>query len=240
MIYNNMSEAWSEWFSVFYNCMKKYGMNKISKDNFANQCEGFFRKAEPSLQNDDLTLYEHRIQAFGIDLGLELEIDEIQYTATCCISAWQRYVTLDPNTKPVLNALKENKKIALISNFDHPPHVNTILSNMSLNEYFDSIIISGSVGYKKPDPLIFSFALQETDLNPNKVVYVGDTIDDVEGALAAKIYPILIQRDDSSLDRMITDYNLNKVSNHSKEQKSTLNNVKKISSLLELINLYSQ
>ena len=239
LIYNNMSEAWSEWFSVFYNCMKKFGMIEISKDKFANHCEGFFGKDEPTLQNDNLTLYEHRIQALGINLGLELEIGEIQYTATSCVSAWQKYVTLDPNTKPVLNALKKNKKIALISNFDHPPHIKTLLSDMGLNEYFDSITISGSVGYKKPDPLIFSFALQQTDLNPNEVVYVGDTNVDVEGALAAKIFPILIQREESSLDSKIMDYNLNKESNHSNEQGSTLNNVKKISSLLELITLYS-
>lgn len=55
-------------------------------------------------------------------------------------------------------------------------------------------MISEEVGVKKPDPQIFSYALARTGLQASEVIYVGDSEEDVEGALAAGIFPIRIIR----------------------------------------------
>jgi FMN phosphatase YigB (HAD superfamily) len=49
--------------------------------------------------------------------------------------------------------------------------------------FFTAIVISGEVGIRKPDPRIFHLALQRTGLQPEEVVYVGDTEEDIAGAL---------------------------------------------------------
>ncbi|UCD18464.1 MAG: HAD-IA family hydrolase, partial [Candidatus Zixiibacteriota bacterium] len=71
-------------------------------------------------------------------------------------------------------------------------------------EFFDAVTVSGEVGIKKPDPLIFSQALRQTGLQPDEVAYVGDTLNDVRAARAAGLHPILIRRDDAGT--AIMDY----------------------------------
>ena len=40
---------------------------------------------------------------------------------------------------------------------------------------FDTVVISGEVGVKKPDPAIFRIALDQTGLQPQDVAFVGDS-----------------------------------------------------------------
>jgi len=62
---------------------------------------------------------------------------------------------------------------------------------------------------KKPDPRIFHIALERTGLEPNEVVYVGDTDEDMLGAHAACIQPILIARDSRPAQSAALDFHAN-------------------------------
>ena len=142
---------------------------------------------------------------------------------------------LDPDTIPVLNTLKKSKVLALVSNFDHPPHIYSILSKFNLKHFFDSIIISSEVGVKKPNPSIFNFAFEQTNLKPNEVCYIGDTKDDVTAAIRAKILPILIQRKINAEDELLYDYNTEKSLHNTNTLDKETKEVKVIKSLKELI-----
>jgi putative hydrolase of the HAD superfamily len=231
-----MSAAWLDWLSAFYESLKEYGL-LISKESFALCCNGFFTRPEPPSQDDGLTILERRIQTLCIDLGLDLKSREIQNTALAVVKAWQRHISLDPDALRVLQALKPEKTLALISNFDHPPHIYSLLSELGLDKFFETVVISGDVEVKKPDPYIFSLALERTKLHQGEVVYVGDASEDAHGARAAGIVPILIQRDRPDENRIILDFNLNPQSLESKTEVSTINGVKKISRLAELIEI---
>ena len=178
----------------------------MAKETFARRCDGFFERPEPPVRADGLTVFERRIRILWVELGLDLGNEEIQKTATACVRAWQRYITLDPEAMPVLQALKPKKRLALISNFDHPPHVHTLLSELGLTPFFEAVVVSGDTGVKKPDPQIFTPALQQTGLRAGEVVYVGDTLEDVQGAQAAGLQPIRIRRDSPSKNQVITDF----------------------------------
>jgi putative hydrolase of the HAD superfamily len=55
------------------------------------------------------------------------------------------------------------------------------------------IVDSTIVGVAKPDPAIFSFALEVLDVNPEHIAYVGDSYaNDVVGARAAGMRPFLL------------------------------------------------
>jgi putative hydrolase of the HAD superfamily len=57
------------------------------------------------------------------------------------------------------------------------------------------VAISGTLGVAKPDPRIFKAALDEAGADPAATVHVGDQpVNDVAGALAAGITPVLIDR----------------------------------------------
>ena len=236
LIYNDNSKAWADWISTFYKCLQNYGL-RLSEESFAIKSDGFFGREEPPVINDDLTIYERRIQRLCRELNLDLNKKELNFIANSCLNAWVKYTSLDPLAIPILTKFKKNKKIALISNFDYPPHIYTVLSDMNIYEYFDSIVISGEVGVKKPDPTIFSFALKETGLQNDEVVYIGDAPEDAQGARAAGIYPILIQRKKIDSDSHITDYWAKQELSNDHQDNLIFKKVNKISNLKELLRL---
>jgi len=77
--------------------------------------------------------------------------------------------------------------IAVVSNADGT--VESVLRRCGLP--FDIVIDSTIVGYAKPKPEIFGFALDKLDVAPADAVHVGDTgWADVDGAQAAGVRPL--------------------------------------------------
>ena len=84
------------------------------------------------------------------------------------------------------------------------------MSKYSLTKYFEFVAISGEIGYEKPNPKIFNITLESVGLKPDEVVFIGDSIEDVEGALNAGIKPILIQRQNLKKRMNMNDFNSKK------------------------------
>jgi HAD superfamily hydrolase (TIGR01549 family) len=236
MLYTDMRKAWDDWLLALHENFREFGL-KIAKNSFALKCNGFFKKPEPSLRDVNLTLYENRLNDLGRDLGLNLRSEELRKTAMDTIKAWQKYVPLDPEAITILETLKKSKKLALITNFDYPPHVYSLLSNLKLRPFFDSIVISSEVNVKKPNPMIFSLPLEHTKLNSNEVCYVGDTREDMKAAINAKIHPIFIQRNPSFENESMDDYYMNESTIIKDDKDIDYKSVKIITRLRDLINI---
>jgi len=234
LIYDDRYDAWSDFLSEFYICLQNYGLS-IPKETFDRCCERFFDRDEPPRREDGLTIFERRIQALCSELEINIRVSEIKHTATTIANAIQQRHYLDPDCYPVLEALRQRKILALISNFDHPPHIRALVRNLGLEEFFTTIVISGDVGIKKPDPRIFQLALQRTRLQPEAVVYVGDTEEDITGSLAAGIAPILIQRDRFQTVLHPVDFRAELSSRQTQPGAKNVAGVKTIASLPELI-----
>ena len=101
---------------------------------------------------------------------------------------------------PALEWLKHRGlRLAVISNFDS--RIDDLLEGLGLDPYFDAVFISTRVGAAKPDPLIFRAALNHFQLEPDQTLHIGDNLrEDVEGAKAAGIEPILLDRNDRFAD----------------------------------------
>lgn len=112
---------------------------------------------------------------------------------------------------PCLERLTElGIRLAVVSNWDISLH--RVLESLALDHYFETVIASLEEGPEKPDPRLFEIALTRLQLEPNDVVHVGDQlVDDIEGATAAGIRAILLDRTNenpgvtsiSSLDRLM-------------------------------------
>ncbi len=77
------------------------------------------------------------------------------------------------------------------------PRQNQKIDTLGIRSYLDAISISGEVGVKKPDPRIFHHALEQLQMPPEKVWFVGDNpVMDIYGAKSADLTPIWIQRYD--------------------------------------------
>ena len=104
---------------------------------------------------------------------------------------------LYPDTEPTLARLKQDGvSMGLISNA--PADTGRVVETLGLSKYLEPVVISGVVGYTKPNPEIFRIALRDAGVAPGDAVHVGGLYEaDVMGARNAGIEGILIDRDGS-------------------------------------------
>lgn len=192
--YGDMDRAWGDWLTAFHGELRRHGLT-LSRDEFSTHCDGLMEEEEPPARDDGFSIFERRIDRLCRRLGLDLVPAAVTGVADHIAGVWERQVDLAPRTTSILRRLGERFVLGLVSNFDHPPHVRRVLDRHGLTGFFRTIVISGEVGVKKPDPRVFEPALREAGLRPSEVVYVGDTEDDVAAAVAAGITPVMIRHD---------------------------------------------
>ncbi len=100
-----------------------------------------------------------------------------------------------PEVPEVLEELRrKGYRLAVVSNWE--PDLPDVLGRVGLLEAFDAVVASAVVGAAKPDPRIFRVALETLKVEPRAAVHVGDSYEaDVQGARAAGIHPVLLDRD---------------------------------------------
>ena len=99
-----------------------------------------------------------------------------------------------PDAAPALARLRERGlRLACVSNWDCS--LSEVLARCGLTGLLDTVVTSAEAGARKPDPAIFTAALEATGVEPREAVHVGDTpSEDVAGARAAGIEPLLLDR----------------------------------------------
>lgn len=102
---------------------------------------------------------------------------------------------------PLLKALRERYRLAVVSNFDYSPTCLTILEREGIADLFETIVISDEVGWRKPKPVIFETALDRMQaLSPAEALFVGDRADiDVIGARGVGMPTAWINREAARL-----------------------------------------
>lgn len=130
--------------------------------------------------------------------GLPEDRAAARQAAADCIADWEAHFYLPEDTLPTLAALRERYPLALVSNFDHPPYVHELLQRHGLARYLEPIIVSGAVGFDKPDPRIYHLALDALGCAPEEALFVGDTLEtDIAGAEAVGCRAVLIDMKDT-------------------------------------------
>ncbi len=83
-------------------------------------------------------------------------------------------------------------RMAVVSNFDSRLH--GLLEGLGLNRWLEAVVVSSQAGAAKPSPEPFRLALEKLGVPPREAWHVGDSSEDVEGARAAGLRPILLRR----------------------------------------------
>jgi REG-2-like HAD superfamily hydrolase len=101
-----------------------------------------------------------------------------------------------PDAYPTLEALQaRGLTVGAVSNWVW--NLPELLHALDLVRHFDFIAASARIGFEKPHPRIFEWALQEADVDRSAVIHVGDHVDaDVQGASGVGISPVLIDRNE--------------------------------------------
>lgn len=97
-----------------------------------------------------------------------------------------------PDVYEVLDRLqRDGYRLGLISNAGDEEDVQRLIDQARLRPYFDPILVSASIGLRKPNPAVFWRVLHAWRLAPEEVVMVGDTLaSDILGAQNAGLHQI--------------------------------------------------
>lgn len=98
-------------------------------------------------------------------------------------SAFFHNCYLIPGTKEMLGALKDLYRLGLLTNFTHAPAAREIIDRVDLTPFFDVVLISGD--------LVFRKLIERLGVEKNQILYVGDDPEpDITGAQRAGLQPV--------------------------------------------------
>ena len=136
---------------------------------------------------DSLAALRRRCAAIlSAELGREVAVEEMM--AAIRFRAY-------PDAAPALAELRAlGVRLVCVSNWDYS--LPDVLARVGLADELDGVVTSAAVGARKPDPRLFAAALEVAGCAADGALHVGDTpTEDVEGAKAAGIRALLIDRD---------------------------------------------
>ena len=100
---------------------------------------------------------------------------------------------LYPGVRQVLDQLKEKYIFAAVTDGQSQWARHEICMT-GLDKYFQTVIISGDHGFRKPDQRMYMMALEKLNLTPGEVIFVGnDIFRDIYGAQAIGMKTVLFK-----------------------------------------------
>ncbi|MGA3291235.1 MAG: HAD family hydrolase [Candidatus Bathyarchaeia archaeon] len=100
---------------------------------------------------------------------------------------------LRAGAKKLIKQVKEQYKVALISNFTHSQVIYSSLRKLRINTFFNAVVISEENGWRKPSTHIFQATLNKLQVQANQAVYIGDSpIEDIKGAKQAGLKTVFV------------------------------------------------
>lgn len=155
---------------------KKYRENKVSKQ----------------------ALRFGRLNDTMLKLNLELKPDFINKLAQRYIEVLPSFNHLFPGSLEVLHYLQaKDYSLHLITNGFEEVQMKKCIA-AGIDHFFIHYIYSESVGVKKPNPLIFEYALEQAGASPDESIMIGDNLEaDIMGALNKEMHVIYCNFNDS-------------------------------------------
>lgn len=211
-----------DYIGTLVNC-KGYSMN-ASKENLysALLAEGFEVSAEKFLEAYDLAHEKYRIVRYEQlrevtnsvwvaealnNLGFDLKADDDPRVIAALSVFFKAYVDtfeLRDGAKKILKQAQEQGKVGLISNFTHAPVIHKSLQILGINSFFNAIVVSDEIGWRKPSAKIFQDSLNKLGVEAKNAVYIGDSpIEDIQGAKQVGLKTIFIPSQFNTLKDLI-------------------------------------
>ncbi|SFO57645.1 putative hydrolase of the HAD superfamily [Pseudonocardia ammonioxydans] len=103
-----------------------------------------------------------------------------------------------PHVRTVLDELRTRYRLGIVTD-GQSAYARPELAELGLIDYFDSIVVSGDLGFRKPDERLFTAALDALGVGPERAVYVGnDPFRDIHGAHRAGLHTVLYAPNDDA------------------------------------------
>ena len=128
-----------------------------------------------------------------LGFAAEPEDDAVRKAVNVSFQGYFHSLKSRPCASRTLKKLSGDYALALVSNFTYAPVVYAGVRKLRFSLYFNCILVSDDVGWRKPHPRIFEEALKRLDKNVEQAVFVGDNpIEDIQGAKGVGMKAIFI------------------------------------------------
>jgi putative hydrolase of the HAD superfamily len=136
-------------------------------------------------------------------LGFETDREDIRVKTGVAVFFQDYLNSLELNqcAEQLLSRISKQYKTGLVSNFTYAPIIYAALRKLKINKFFNAVLVSEDVGWRKPSKIIFQEALRRLDVNADNTVYVGDCpSEDIGGASAIGMKTIFVPSQFYSLE----------------------------------------
>jgi FMN phosphatase YigB (HAD superfamily) len=178
-----------------YECLVKAGFN-ITETDFLNAYNHFYEESRLKRYTELVEVTDAVWIAQALNrLGFKTEPEDLRVKTGVAVFFQDYLDSLELNqcAEQLLSRISRQYKTGLISNFTYAPVIYAALRKLKINKFFNAVLISEDVGYRKPNKKIFHEALTRLDVDARETVYVGDCpSEDIGGASAMGMNTVFV------------------------------------------------
>lgn len=155
--------------------------------------------------------WKYFVESLFPSLGISSDQPELIEWLIDIYTSPQSLVCFD-DVHQVLSELKnKNLTLGIISNAF--PSTDKILDHLNLRQYFKYIFLSFELPFAKPEPQIYQFAAEKTNIPIENIIFIDDRWSFVKGAQEANMNAWLIERFSEEQSGLFTKSLVNKIKN---------------------------
>lgn len=182
-------------------CLKNYNLRAskkkqykaITDSGFNVDIDSFSEAYDQAYQKYEVIRYKKLVEVTNAiwisealnNLGFKTTPDNphIKKAVNLFFEGYLNSIQLRPCTKKMLKKFSTDYKLGLVSNFTYAPVTYAGLRKLRIEQFFNTVLISHEVGWRKPHPKIFNEALKRLETSATESIYIGDSpLEDIRGA----------------------------------------------------------
>ncbi len=107
-----------------------------------------------------------------------------------------KYIFYD-DVYEVIPKLEKKYDLGIVS--DAWPSLVNVYEKANLRQYFKAFVVSALLGVEKPNPKMYTTALDALNIKPQEALFIDDRPNNCEGARALGIHAMLLSRDEETM-----------------------------------------
>ena len=132
------------------------------------------RKKHPIINNIVKAYQKGLIDALEVQTEITKVLPNCSYVVPFFLESLKNNIRINPE---VLNLIKQiqNANVQVLAMSNSIPETEDIMLKHNLDDIFDGIILSTELGYMKPEPEIYKYAINKYGLNLEDTLMIDDT-----------------------------------------------------------------
>jgi FMN phosphatase YigB (HAD superfamily) len=189
-----------------YKYLVKAGFN-VAETDFLNAYNQFYEESRLKRYNELVEVTDAVWIAQALSrLGFKTEPEDLRVKTGVAVF-FQEYLDgleLNQCAEQLLSRISRQYKTGLISNFTYAPVIYAALRKLKINKFFNAVLVSQDVGYRKPNQKIFQEALKRLNVEAKETIYVGDCpSEDIGGASTSGMNTVFVPSQFYSLEDLV-------------------------------------